>query len=1053
MSFMWFRSLPPAVLAICMLNCRPAAQPFEEPASIQRIDAPREDSPYEAAEYQLARRSPDGNPIEYALYERALVHARRMPLFSSRLRRFVQRAKTGARDISIGAWEELGPGNIGGRTRAFIVHPHTDQILFTAGVSGGLWKSTDGGDSWRALNDLLPNLAVVTLAMDPKDPDILYAGTGEWFTGGGLRGFGIFKTTDGGESWSHLAATSTSSFQYVNKIEVSPNDSSRVYAATFGGVWRSLDAGVTWTRHLDRTTPNLGCQDLVFRTDQAKDYLFATCQGPSNSTTGGSIFRNVDAGDGGQWENVFSPQFMGRTSLAVAGSRQSTIYAIAASLESGDIRNGVLAVYRSTNDGDRDSWEVRSTNRDANEINQVLLSNPSSFFANVCSNGRRSYSNQGSYDQAIAVDPTDPETVWVGGIDSFRSDDGGRNFGMASYWNAARTFRTFVHADQHSIVFHPKYNGTSNQTMFIVNDGGIFRTDQARAPVATGARAACSTANSGITWRSLNNGYAVTQFYAGTVYPGGHAYFGGTQDNGTPRGLDASGAGAWVSLIGGDGGYAAVDPTNPNRVYAETQRQATLNWFRRSNNGGLNFATAMTGITDPSEASRFLFIAPFVMDPSEPRRLYLGGKFLWRTQNGADSWGKASVEVPDGIISAIAVHPSDSGRVLFATTSGFIHRSSSALTAEATTAWPSTRPRTGTVAWLAFDPSNPDIAYAAYSTFNSTGNAGHVFRSGDAGASWERIDGTGDTGIPDIPVNTIVVHPNQPATLYAGSDLGVFVSFDGGATWAREDTGFPTTRVETLAIADNNGPVLYAFTFGRGVFRVRLTEEPSCEYSIAEVRPVPAFGGEARFMVESGDNCAWSVVPMSAIALPVQALGKGKGEVRLNVTMNTSTAPRSAQVMIGPRTVNIEQQRPEFPAVANNFLSAVRINTLPYVGVQDSRRASAPAGGPVHRCTASADSRPQWMIVRAPFSGTMSVSATGTRYDNGQNYGVVLAAYPRTEMGLGDEMGCAVANAPAPGTARLNLNVMEGSEYYIQVTARGPDNVGGYTVIVLNRAP
>jgi hypothetical protein len=93
------------------------------------------------------------------------------------------------------------------------------------------------------------------------------------------------------------------------------------------------------------------------------------------------------------------------------------------------------------------------------------------------------------------------------------------------------------------------------------------------------------------------------------------------------------------------------------------------------------------------------------------------------------------------------------------------------------------------------------------------------------------------------------------------------------------------------------------------------------------------------------------------------------------------------------------------------------------------------------------------MIVRAPFSGTMSVSATGTRYDNGQNYGVVLAAYPRTEMGLGDEMGCAVANAPAPGTARLNLNVMEGSEYYIQVTARGPDNVGGYTVIVLNRAP
>ncbi|MBI3679576.1 MAG: hypothetical protein HY235_04190 [Acidobacteria bacterium] len=1013
------------------------------------------DKPYEAAEYDFLRRSPDGLPIEYARYARALQHLDRMPVYSSRLRQFAVKTSQRERYVSIGAWEELGPGNIGGRTRALVIHPTDDKIMFAAGVSGGVWKTTDSGASWRLLNDLLPSLAVVTLAMDPRNPDVLYAGTGEWFTGNGLRGQGIFKSTDGGVTWVHLEATRIGSFQYVNKMVVSPNDGQRVYAATFGGVFRSLDGGESWTRVLNRTSPNLGCQDIVIRADQTKDYVFTSCLGPSGSATGSAIFRNVDAGDAGAWEEVFTAQFMDRTSLALAPSNQSMVYALSASREQGDPGNGLLALYRSTQNGDKDSWEARSTNKDENELNRSLLSNTLRFFDNVCVvNGNRQFLNQGGYDQAIAVDPVNPEIVWVGGIDLFRSEDGGKNFGLASYWWAASSARTFVHADQHVLLFHPKYNGSSNQTLFAASDGGLFRTDEARAAIATGARAACSTANSRLGWQNLNNGYAVTQFYAGAVYPGGHGYFGGTQDNGTPRGFDAIGAAGWTAIIGGDGGYTAIDPANANRLYAETQRNDSRTWFRRSLNGGVTFQPAMNGITDPGNASRFLFITPFVMDPQEPGRLYLGGKLLWRTRNGAESWEKASAEFPNGLVSAIAVHPQDPNRMLVGTSTGFLHRSSQALDSSGETEWPSARPRSGVVAWISFDPSNPDIAYAVYSTFDSAGNAGHVFRTTDGGQQWERIDGTGDTSVPDIPVNSIVVQPENPAIMYAGSDIGVFVTLDSGASWAREDTGFPTTRVEALAMASNNGPVLYAFTFGRGVWRVRLADQPPCQYRVLPLARMVAFGGSAMARIESEPGCDWAAAGSAAFATAAApGGGRGDGALQINVTTNTSTVVRSAEFVIANQRLKLDQDAPVFLSRGGSFQSATATARLPFVGVQDNRAVPVVAGNPVHSCTNSADSKPLWVRFTSDFSGTATLTATGTRYDNGLGYGLVLAAFARAETGLGKELGCSVVAAPGTGAARLTFSVERGTEYFVQASGVGAENPGGYTAITISRAP
>src|SRR6266478_6192589 len=282
--------LPPVVAAVL----RPAeVEPEEE----------QEDSYKEAAEFYLLRRALPGGDLPAERFIEAKRRAERMPLYSLAQRRFVDASQKGAaRDAALGSWEALGPGNIGGRTRSMLIHPADANTIYAGSVGGGVWKTTDGGASWTPLTDLLASLGASALAMDPKDPSVLYAGTGEWYTasnrGDSIRGAGIFKSTDAGSTWTQLTATANSFFYYTNKIVVSPNDSRRIYVATYGGVWFSGDAGATWRRVLDRTGPNVGCQDLVIRSDQPVDYLLAACGTvPAPQTV---VFRNTDAAGAGQ---------------------------------------------------------------------------------------------------------------------------------------------------------------------------------------------------------------------------------------------------------------------------------------------------------------------------------------------------------------------------------------------------------------------------------------------------------------------------------------------------------------------------------------------------------------------------------------------------------------------------------------------------------------------------------------------------------------------------------------------------------------------------------
>lgn len=774
----------------------------------------RFDDPDRAAAYRALKHAGSADPFHSLSVARDAMRA--LPRYSTASDTLIERrggARTNAADAAapLEKWTFLGPGNIGGRTRVLVIDPVEPQIMYTGGVSGGIWKTTTAGAEWIPIGDDLANIAVNSLVMHPTDRNTLYAGTGEGYfrevvrgTALPLRGDGIFVTHDAGETWTRLAATDSDDFHFVNDLVISTHDPSRLYAATRTGVWRSTDAGATWTRTL-ATNVMGGCLDLAHRGDAAGDYLFAACGTFEQAT----VYRSKNAETDASWESVLSEPNQGRTSLAIAPSDPSIVYALAASNEPGRFDQGLLGVFRSSSNGDAGTWSARVTSQ-AGDHSAMMLTNLIAAYGAICNNTREDIVTMGWYCNTIAVDPVDPDVVWAGGVDLFRSDNGGLTWGVASYWWATSGgHKSFVHADQHAIVFDPRYDGTSNKAVYFTNDGGIFRTDDGRGPTAVGEKAGCRPENSAMVFTPLNNSYGVTQFYHGAVSPDGRTFIAGAQDNGTLMGTIAEGPNKWWPVIGGDGGYVAIDPQQPKYIYAEYQ------WanISRSNNGGLSFRR----ITNVLAGQEFLFVTPFVVDtnPGRGNRLWLGGRTMWRTDDrGETNWRPASKPLP-ALVSAIAVQPGNSARVLAGTAGGQIIRNDSADTTDANTDWPAVQPREGFVSSIAFDPVVTNVVYATYAGFGGK----HVWMSVDAGLTWTSIDGN----LPDLPVHSIAVDPTRRSRLYLGTDLGVFVSLDRGATWNVENSGFANAVTETVLVArGEDGPAIYAFTHGRGAWRAGL---------------------------------------------------------------------------------------------------------------------------------------------------------------------------------------------------------------------------------------
>ncbi|MDK1287845.1 rhombosortase-dependent cadherin domain-containing protein [Pseudoalteromonas umbrosa] len=781
------------------------AEFLEKKAQSKSQSPKRYDKPKEAQEFFVQQRLPVGTsslPVEK--YSQALKKIKEMTAFSISENAVVAQItpKLNAPDGNnqeLGQWQELGPGNIGGRTRTLIIHPTDHDIMYTAGVAGGVWKTTDAGASWTPLSDLATNLAVTTLTFDPNNANTIYAGTGEGlFNFDALRGDGIFKSEDAGATWTQISSTSSNTdFHYVNKIVFSPNNANTLYVATRSGVLKSSDGGASWETKFVPQGSSAGCTDLKLISQSNTDILLTAC----GSFNTGGVHRSADAAE--NWTQVIAGTDQGRTTIAVAPSDNNIIYALAANRND----HGMDAVYKSTDMGV--NWTTTVTRATADRFTSVLLSNPYFGLLDLCTGGTAQSFNQGWYDNIIAVDPVNPDVVWTGGIDTFRSDDGGQTFVPASIWWLNPTNPQYAHADHHEFVFHPDYDGVNNTTLYVANDGGIQRTDNALGGRLT-IDEVCGNTNADssqrVSWSTLNNGYAVTQFYHGTVKPSGTSYFGGTQDNGTLVGEDGEFNG-WVEILGGDGGWTAIDPTNPNIMFAETTRLS----LRKSTDGGQSFSSAVSGI---SGDSGFPFITRFEMAPSNPQVLWIGGNQLWRTTDQADSWSAASGSL-DGSVYSIAIAPNTETAVAAGTDNGTVYVSYQADQATETSTWVSSTLAQGvTVSSIAFDPDNNQTIYATVSNFGAT----HVWKTTDGGQTWQ----ASDSGLPDIPAMTIAIDPENPQKLFVGTDLGVFVSVDGGQNWMADGSGLANTNIAKLAI---KGRELFAFTHGRSTYKVAMNAD------------------------------------------------------------------------------------------------------------------------------------------------------------------------------------------------------------------------------------
>lgn len=774
----------------------------------------------------LERLPLDSSVDTRAAYRRAERHVATMPRYSSALGRRLDGGTRRAGELE-GAWEPLGPINdVGGRTRTLVVAPD-DGTLYAGGVSGGVWKRRRRANRWTAVGDELQNLAVNSMAMDPRDSRTIVVGTGEGYfredvrgTGLPLRGGGIFRTTDGARNWAMLEATDGEDFWFVNDLLYSP-DGARLYAATRTGVFRTFDDGASWEQVLEPEVTG-GCLDLALRERRGRDVLFAAC----GTFERASVWRSEDAGGGADgWEVVLSEPGMGRTSLAIAPSDPDVVYALAASVQPGRFEGGLHGVFRSTRRGDAGTWSARVRNSDRAPNNYLLLENAVTELDAICAGGAlRGPVPMGWYVNTIAVDPTNPDVVWAAGVDWFRSDDGGASWGPASFWWADSRAPSKVHADQHGLVFDPGYDGVRNRTAYALTDGGIYRTDDALAPVTPSALALCDPASSQVAFERINNGLAITQFYHGAVSPDGSLVVAGAQDNGTRAKRLPQRRDSWPALFGGDGSYSAIDPEDPSLNYVQSQFANVVKI-----DGVSPPRSARNGLPQPivnllSPGENFLFITPLAIFPRTPERgpesLLLGGHRLYLTEDRAESWTSLGRRMPKkGLISALATSSMSGDRVLLGTHVGHLLYTDRLSAMNSRTRWkPRRRPRKAWVTSVAFGPDRDGDA-ALYATYGGFGGS-HLYRSIDgAGRRWRSIDGD----LPDIPVHSVVVDPDNDQRIFIGTDLGVFVTTDGGVTWAQEIAGFGNIVTEWLLLQEEGAKLmLYAFTHGRGAWRVQV---------------------------------------------------------------------------------------------------------------------------------------------------------------------------------------------------------------------------------------
>jgi uncharacterized protein (TIGR03437 family) len=693
-------------------------------------------------------------------------------------------------------WRFLGPKPTGppfvatsGRVTALAVDPRDSLTVYLGAAGGGIWKTTDGGANWGPLADDAPSLVIGSLALDPSNPDVIYAGTGEANACETCyAGAGILKSTDGGATWRQLPGPFIDALgrgARVAALAVHPSNGEIVLAAVYfvnarglPGIFRSADGGETWTPVLNEQQ---GTAVLFDRWDPDTAYA---------AVFGTGVFKSIDAGQtwhksNGADENALPAGKAGRIELVLAESTAGMLLATLADAGP-DSQGGSLGIFR-TLDGGR---------------NWTRLNGAPDHCHPLC-----------SYDNVLAVHPANASVLYAGGVNLYRSLDWGETWSTVN--RGAGT--VFVHSDQHALAF-----ARDGSALYVGNDGGVYSTAEPAAPA--------------LAWSNRNLTLGITPLHAGlSLHPSDAAIaYAGAAGNGAQK---YAGAEQWETVACRDGGWTFVDPGQPSIVYASCQRTE----IRKSFNAGASWSAAMTGI---NRDDRVRLVPPLAADPSNPSRLYFGTFRVYQSTDGAGAWAAISGDLAGDphVVSAIAVAPSD-GNVLYAgTTNGRVQITANA--AEGTEAFwadSSAGLPERAITQIVVDPENPYAAYATAGGYSGVADElGHLFRTTRLGEGWSDASGN----LPNVPVNDLVVDPDLEGTLYVATDIGVFRSGDGGKQWSPLGRGLPRTVVQGLKL---HRPTrrLRAATYGRGMWEieVRLPEERNPAPGVLALAPVQADPG------------------------------------------------------------------------------------------------------------------------------------------------------------------------------------------------------------------
>ncbi|WP_208921741.1 VPS10 domain-containing protein [Streptomyces capitiformicae] len=725
-----------AVTGAALLTAPASAAPPPMPPDVYRPVR----GPAAPAEYRYLQKTLPGESIPRHAHDLAAAQARDLPAVGGR-------------------WRGVGPTNIGGRVVSLALDPNRTDTLYAAAASGGLWRSTDAGETFHSVWPDSRTQAMGSVATAPDGT--LYAGTGEPNPGGGsitYEGTGLYRSRDGGRTWTSLGLRDSGA---ISAITIDPADPRRIYVAAAGslyngggdrGVYRSDDGGSTWERILAGANEFTGATEIVVDGDRLYAVLWDKRRRPDLRTYGGvgsGVFRSTDGGE--SWQRLggglpAAGSDVGRIGLGVAGDR---LYAIV-NKASGPFEG----FYASTDGGD--NW-TRTPD------NQALTDSQSSF---------------GWWFGKVWIDPRDTEHVHVAGVALLTTKDGGAT------WTADDTS---MHVDHHAMVWDPRRPGR----VYLGNDGGVYRSD---------------SGGDGGWVKSRHQPY--TQLYSAAISPQDTTRIsGGSQDNGSLR---SWGGEKFNEYLGGDGEENLIDPTDVNKVFACYQYG---NCFRSTDGGD-----TLTYFADRTTYQRRNWFTPVVFDPRDPKVLYYGSEVVNRSTDGGETWQPISHDLsggpgPDpiytnyGTITSIA--PAGDGRTVYAgTDDGRVW-----VTRDLGATWTKLAEGRPWVTRVVVDPKNPNRVWTTHSGYRSGSALPHVYGSTDGGRHWRNLSGN----LPAAPVNDLVVA--RGGILYIATDQGVFTSVTSGGRWLRLGRGMPQVPVDDIEY-DAGHHRLVAATFGRGFYEL-----------------------------------------------------------------------------------------------------------------------------------------------------------------------------------------------------------------------------------------